>query len=102
MLRMAGVSKDGRESVHCIHPSRRAQERAPQDEASIRLTVLCAASRKLILRVPAAGSPTRVAERLGWPPAHPCSRIHRMAWGNCGDVDSGALSTPRYPVDPRL
>jgi hypothetical protein len=36
---MAGVSKDGRESVHCIHPSRRAQERAPQDEGSIRLTV---------------------------------------------------------------
>jgi len=27
------VSKDGRESVPCVHPSRRAQERAPQDEA---------------------------------------------------------------------
>ena len=26
------VSKDGRESLPCFHPSRRAQERAPQDE----------------------------------------------------------------------
>src|SRR5260370_7142900 len=29
------VSKDGSESVPCIHPSRRAQERAPQDEVRI-------------------------------------------------------------------
>src|SRR6266403_2864608 len=28
------VSKDGSESVPCIHPSRRAQERAPQDEVA--------------------------------------------------------------------
>src|SRR6266481_7611408 len=31
----AAVSKDGRESVPCIHPSRRALKRAPQDEAEL-------------------------------------------------------------------
>src|SRR6266849_6480612 len=34
-FRSAAVSKDGRESVPCIHPSRRAQERAPQDEVRV-------------------------------------------------------------------
>src|SRR5260370_34639124 len=29
------VSKDGSESLPCIHPSRRAQKRAPQDEVRI-------------------------------------------------------------------
>jgi hypothetical protein len=29
------VSKDGRESVRCLHPSRRGQEAAPQDEVCV-------------------------------------------------------------------
>jgi len=36
----AAVSKDGSESVPCIHPSRRAQERAPQDEVRLFQTLL--------------------------------------------------------------
>jgi hypothetical protein len=30
----AALSKDGRESLACVHPSRRALKRAPQDEVN--------------------------------------------------------------------
>ena len=55
----SAVSKDGSESVPCRHPSRRARERAPQDEvANVSQALRCRKSREQV--APAAAADVQV------------------------------------------
>ena len=59
---LARVSKDGRESMCCVHPSRRGEDAAPQDEDCVRSAPRM--QRSALAGAADPGSRLRVGSRL--------------------------------------